>query len=383
MLKQIILALLFLGVAVNAKVTREEIAAAHRDLTEAVQVDNQCVTSMDCVAVPTGSRACGGPNGYVIYAIKSSNAEKIRLLAQKTVQLERQYNLENSVISICSMVMPPSVLCNQANKCVSGSTSSPFVPAPFKWEDLTEKIALVTGGSEGIGFAAAHQFIIEGAEHVFITGRRQQVLDEAVKKLGNNNVTGIQGDVSNMADLDKLYSVIQKEKGRLDIVFANPATGSLIALGAITEKDFDDVFNANVKGVLFTVQKALPLLADGGSIILCGSIAAVKGYPGNSVYGASKAALRSFARTWTVDLKDRKIRVNIIQPGPIDTPALARLGRNEEENKAILDTLKAATVMNRIGSPDELARAVVFLASDDSSYVTGIELFVDGGYAQI
>ncbi|CAF4109295.1 unnamed protein product [Rotaria sp. Silwood2] len=186
-----------------------------------------------------------------------------------------------------------------------------------------------------------------------------------------------------MADLDKLYSVIQKEKGRLDIVFANPATGSLIALGAITEKDFDDVFNANVKGVLFTVQKALPLLADGGSIILCGSIAAVKGYPGNSVYGASKAALRSFARTWTVDLKDRKIRVNIIQPGPIDTPALARLGRNEEENKTILDTLKAATVMNRIGSTDELARAVVFLASDDSSYVTGIELFVDGGYAQI
>ncbi|CAF2762069.1 unnamed protein product [Rotaria sp. Silwood2] len=248
---------------------------------------------------------------------------------------------------------------------------------------LDGKIALILGGSEGIGFATAQRFIAEGVEHVFITGRHQETLDEAVKKINSKNVSAIQGDVSDMADLDKLYSVIQKEKGRLDILFVNAAAGSFAALGSITEKNFDDTFNVNVKGALFAVQKALPIFTNGGSIILNGSVAAVKGGSGCSIYAASKAALRSFARCWTVDLKERKIRVNIVHPGPIDTPGLRRLGNSEEENKTIRARLAAATVMNRIGMPDEVAKVVVFLASDDSSYVTGIQLFVDGGLAQI
>ncbi|CAF3820814.1 unnamed protein product [Rotaria sp. Silwood1] len=248
---------------------------------------------------------------------------------------------------------------------------------------LNGKIALIIGGSEGIGFATAQRFIAEGVEHIFITGRRQEVLDEAVKKIDSKNVSAIQGDVSNMTDLDNLYSIIQTEKGRLDILFVNAAAGSFVALGPITEKKFDDSFNVNVKGALFAVQKALPIFTDGGSIVLNGSVAAVKGGSGVSIYSASKAALRSFARCWTVDLKERKIRVNIVQPGPIDTPGLRSLGNSEEENKTIRARLAAATVMNRIAMADEVAKAVVFLASDDSSYVTGIELFVDGGLAQI
>ncbi|CAF1521233.1 unnamed protein product [Didymodactylos carnosus] len=248
---------------------------------------------------------------------------------------------------------------------------------------LDGKIALITGGSEGIGLATAQRFLAEGAAHVFITGRRKEALDKAVKTLGGKNVTGVQGDTSNLADLDKLYSLIQKEKGHLDILFANAGVGSVTPLGSITEKHFDDTFNVNVRGVLFTVQKALPIFTNGGSIILNGSIASVKGTPGMSVYCATKAAIRSFARCWTVDLKERKIRVNTVSPGPIDTPAFRSLGRNEEEHKAIAASLIAGTVMNRIGESDEVAKAVVFLASDDSSYVTGIELFVDGGTAQI
>ena len=248
---------------------------------------------------------------------------------------------------------------------------------------LDGKVALITGGSEGIGLATAQRFIDEGAEHVFITGRRQQVLDEAVKKIGGTKVTAVQCDASKMDDLDKLYTLIKKQKGRLDILFANAGVHADAALGAIAEDSFDHVFNINVKGVLFTVQKALPIFADGGSIILNGSIASIKGFPSSSVYCASKAAVRSFARCWTMDLKERKIRVNCVSPGPIDTPMLRSVGNTDEEKKAFEDMVASATAMNRIGTADELAKTVVFLASDDSSYVTGIELFVDGGSAQI
>ena len=248
---------------------------------------------------------------------------------------------------------------------------------------LTGKIALITGGSDGIGLATAQRFIMEGVEHVFITGRRQQALDEALKKISSNNVTAVQGDISNMDDLDKLFNIIQKEKGRLDIIFANAGTCAFASFGTVTEKHFDDTFNVNVKGVFFTVQKALPLLVDGGSVILNGSNSSVKGDPALSVYCATKAAIRSFARCWSVDLKEHKIRVNTLSPGAIDTPLLRSMGATEEENKACMAEWQAAIPMNRIGTPDEIAKAVVFLASDDSSYVTGIELFVDGGLSQI
>ena len=248
---------------------------------------------------------------------------------------------------------------------------------------LDGKIALITGGSEGIGLATAQCFIDEGAEHVFITGRRQEALDEAVKTIGKKNVTAVRADSGVLDDLDQLYLVIKNATGRLDIVFANAGIGPLAPLGSISEKDFDALINVNVKGVLFTVQKALPLLTNGGSIILNGSVASVKGVATASVYSATKAAVRSFARCWTVDLKERKIRVNTVSPGPIETAILNNFGTNEEENQKILADLKASTAMNRIGRPDEIGKAVVFLASDDSSYITGIELFVDGGQAQI
>ena len=248
---------------------------------------------------------------------------------------------------------------------------------------LDGKIALITGASDGIGFATAQRFVTEGVAHVFITGRRQDALDAAVKKLGSKNVTAIQGDASNMDDLDKVYNVIEKEKGRLDILFANAGILELAHLSSIIEKHFDTLFNVNVKGVLFTVQKALPIFTDGGSIILNSSILGVKGYPDRSVYNATKAAIRSFARCWTFDLKERKIRVNTISPGRIDTTAFDKLGKSEEEKKKAEASFAAASPLGRIGTPDEIAKAVVFLASDDSSYVTGIELFVDGGIAQI
>lgn len=248
---------------------------------------------------------------------------------------------------------------------------------------LDGKIALITGGSEGIGFATAQLFIAEGAEYVFITGRRQEALDEAVKKLDHKNIAAVRADASSLADLDMLYSVIKKEKGRLDIIFANAGIGLVVPFGSVTEKDFDDVINVNLKGVFFTVQKALPLLVDGGSIILNGSVASIKAIANTSVYSATKAAIRSFARCWTVDLKERKIRVNTLSPGPINTAILANFGSNEEEHRQAVDYLKASTAMNRIGEPSEIAKAVVFLASDDSTYITGTELFVDGGLAQI
>lgn len=246
---------------------------------------------------------------------------------------------------------------------------------------LEGKVAVVTGGNSGIGLATAQRFVAEGA-YVFITGRRQAELDAAVKLMGKN-VTGVQGDVSNLADLDKLYSTVKRQKGRLDIVFANAGGGVFAPLGAITEEQFDKTFNSNVKGLLFTVQKALPLMAEGGSIILNASIVSMKGMPAFSVYSATKAAVRSFARSWTNDLKDRRIRVNAVSPGPIDTPGVRGLAQNPDQLQQITAGLVASVPMGRMGTSDEIAKAVVFLASDDSSFVTGIELFVDGGMAQV
>jgi NAD(P)-dependent dehydrogenase (short-subunit alcohol dehydrogenase family) len=246
---------------------------------------------------------------------------------------------------------------------------------------LGGKIALITGGTSGIGLATAQRFVNEGA-YVFITGRDQSRLDEAVKKIGSN-VSGVQGDVANLKDLDRLFAQIQNEKGRLDIVFANAGIARYAPLGAIDEDHFDSIFNSNVKGLLFTVQKALALLPDGASVILNASIVGSKGLPANSVYSATKAAVRSFARTWTTDLKARHIRVNVVSPGPIDTEGLRELFGSSEVGKQRLANINNLVPMGRLGTAEEIAKAVVFLASDDSSFVTGIELFVDGGTAQV
>ena len=246
---------------------------------------------------------------------------------------------------------------------------------------LDGKIAVITGGNSGIGLATAQCFVEEGA-YVYIVGRRQNELDTAVNQIGKN-VTGIQGDVSNLSDLDRLYDTVKQQKGRIDILFANAGIIGLLPLGSITEDHFDKIFSVNVKGLLFTVQKALPLFQNGGSIILITSIAGSKGFEGLSVYSATKAAIRSFARTWTVDLKYRKIRVNAVSPGPIDTPMISSMVQTEKQGEQLKTTLLSTVPLGRIGSPDEVAKAVSFLAWDDSSYVTGIELFVDGGQAQI
>jgi NAD(P)-dependent dehydrogenase (short-subunit alcohol dehydrogenase family) len=246
---------------------------------------------------------------------------------------------------------------------------------------LDGKIALITGGSTGIGLATAKRFVNEGA-YIFITGRRDAELMAAVKEIGNN-VTGIQGDVSKLADLDRLFAQVNKEKGRLDIVFANAGVAKYAALGTVTEDLYHSIFDINVKGVLFTVQKGLSLLPDGASIILNSSIVGSKGLSMNSVYSASKAALRSFARTWTTDLKDRHIRVNAISPGSIDTPGLSNLFASAKAGEERRRMVATVTPLGRLGTPDEIAKAVVFLASEDSSYITGIELFVDGGFAQV
>ena len=246
---------------------------------------------------------------------------------------------------------------------------------------LEGKIALVTGGNSGIGLATAKRFVSEGAS-VFITGRRDAELAAAVKAIGAN-VTGVQGDVSNLGDLDRLFARIGSDKGRLDILFANAGVATYAPLGTITEEHYDSIFDVNVKGLLFTVQKALPLMPDGASIILNASIVASKGLPANSVYSATKAAVRSFARTWTTDLKDRRIRVNAVSPGPIDTPGLKGLVASSGAGEQRLKAMSGSIPLGRLGTPDEIAKAVVFLASDDSSYVTGTELFVDGGMAQV
>ena len=245
---------------------------------------------------------------------------------------------------------------------------------PKKFED---KVALITGGSTGIGLATAKQFVEEGA-YVYITGRRQPELDAAVASVGSN-ISAMQGDVTKLADLDRIYARIGEEKGRLDIVFANAGGGPLVPLGSITEEHYDSVFNVNVKGVVFTVQKALPLIPDGGTIVLTGSIVGIKGFPAFSIYSATKAAVRNFARTWTTDLRDRGIRVNVVSPGPTNTFLLNEAFSNPDDMKALASTV----VMGRLGRPEELAKAVVFLASSDASFITGAELFVDGGAAQV
>jgi len=246
---------------------------------------------------------------------------------------------------------------------------------------LAGKIALVTGGNSGIGLATAKRFVEEGA-HVFVTGRRNEQLAAAVKAIGKN-VTAVQSDVSKPADLDRLFDQIKREKGRLDIVFANAGMAKYAPLGSITEELYDSTFDTNVKGVLFTVQKALPLLSDGASIILNASIVGSKGLPANSVYSATKAAVRSFARTWTTDLKARRIRVNAVSPGSTDTPGLEELLASSPVGDERRKMIASAVPLGRLGEPDEIARAVVFLASDDASYITGAELFVDGGFAQV
>jgi NAD(P)-dependent dehydrogenase (short-subunit alcohol dehydrogenase family) len=251
-------------------------------------------------------------------------------------------------------------------------------------KELGGKVVVITGGNSGIGLATAWRFVEDGA-YVFITGRRQGELDAAVKQIGENNVSGVQGDVSNLADLDQLYARVNQQKGHINILFANTGVGELLApLGAITESQFDKTFGINVKkGFCSLYKKALPLFQDGGSIILNASIAASKGIEATSVYNATKAAVRSFARTWTVELKQRKIRVNAISPGMIDTRGLNGLAQNKEQLEQFKTSFVSTVPPGRTGSPDEVAEAVSFLASDDSSYVSGIELFVDGSVAQI
>ena len=246
---------------------------------------------------------------------------------------------------------------------------------------LEGKIALVTGGNSGIGLATAERFVNEGAL-VFITGRRKEELDAAVKKIGRN-VTAVPGDVANPSDLDRLYDIIRQKVGRLDVVFANAGSAEFAPLGQVTEAHFDKLFNVNVKGLLFTVQKALPLLSDGGSVVLNASIVSSKGIPAFGVYSATKAAVRSFARTWANELKDRKIRVNAVSPGPIATPGVDVLVGGREQAEQFKTSMAASVPLGRVGEPDEIARAVVFLASDDASYVNGVELFVDGGMIQV
>ena len=244
---------------------------------------------------------------------------------------------------------------------------------------LDGRVAVVTGGSSGIGLGAAKQLAADGA-YVFITGRRKAELDAAAKAIGPN-VSALQGDVTKLDDLSRIFAVVKEKKGRIDVLFANAGIAEAAALGEITEEHFDRHFDINVKGVLFTVQTALPLLTDGASIILSSSVVGSKGFPGRSVYSATKAALRSFARTWTSDLKKRKIRVNVVSPGATDTPGLQAL--SNMDSAGLTAMYRDRVPLGRVGHPDDIARAVSFLASDESSYITGIELFVDGGLAQV
>jgi NAD(P)-dependent dehydrogenase (short-subunit alcohol dehydrogenase family) len=246
---------------------------------------------------------------------------------------------------------------------------------------LEGKIALITGGTSGIGLATAKRFVAEGAK-VVITGRRKEVLDAAVREIGSN-ATGVQSDAGKLGDLDRLYAEIKQQHGRIDILFANAGIGELATIDQVTEEHFDKIFGINVKGLFFTVQKALPLIPEGGTIVLNASIVSVKGMPAFGVYSSTKAAVRSFARTWTNELKDRKIRVNVVSPGPIDTPGVDGLAGNEEQARQFKAGLSSQVPLGRMGQPDEIAKAVVFLSSDDSSFVAGVELFVDGGMIQV
>ncbi|WP_137128115.1 SDR family oxidoreductase [Roseomonas sp. HF4] len=247
---------------------------------------------------------------------------------------------------------------------------------------LEGKIAVVTGGNSGIGLATAKRFAAEGAR-VFVTGRREAELAAAVAVIGPS-ATGIHADSTRSTDLDRLYEHVKHAAGRIDVLFVNAGGGSMLPLGSITEAQYEDTFGRNVKGVLFTVQKALPLLADGASVILTGSTAATRGTPAFSVYAASKAAVRSFARNWILDLKERRIRVNVLSPGPTETPGLVGLaGPDAADQQSLLRQLAAEVPLGRVGDPDEVASAALFLASNDASFVTGAELFVDGGEAQV
>ncbi|WP_294912880.1 SDR family NAD(P)-dependent oxidoreductase [Tatumella sp. UBA2305] len=245
---------------------------------------------------------------------------------------------------------------------------------------LNGKVALVTGGTTGIGLASAQELAKQGAQ-VYITGRRQAELDAAVATIGHSAI-GIRADVSKLAELDKLYDAIGKHSGHLDILFANAGGGDMMALGDITEEHFDRIFGTNVRGLLFTVQKALPLLTQGASVILTSSTTSIKGTASFSVYSASKAAVRNFARSWALDLKDRAIRVNAVSPGPIRTPGLGDLVP-EEHRQGLFDALAAQVPLGRLGEPGEVGKVVAFLASDASGFINGTELFVDGGQAQI
>ncbi|AJG19146.1 SDR family NAD(P)-dependent oxidoreductase [Cupriavidus basilensis] len=250
---------------------------------------------------------------------------------------------------------------------------------------LDNKIALVTGATSGIGLATAQRFAAEGA-HVYLTGRRQAELDAAVRGIreAGGNATGVRVDSTKLGELDALYAQIKEEQGHLDVLFANAGGGSMLPLGSITEEHYDDTFDRNVKGVLFTVQKALPLLAEGASVILTGSTAGSAGTAAFSVYSASKAAVRAFVRSWILDLKDRRVRVNTISPGATRTPGLLDLaGDDAAQRQGLADYLAAQIPMGRLGEPGEIASAALFLASDDASFVNGIELFVDGGQQQI
>ncbi len=240
---------------------------------------------------------------------------------------------------------------------------------------LDGKVAVITAATSGMALASAKLFVEEGA-YVFITGRRQNTLDDAVADIGHN-VTGVQGDAANLADLDRLYATVREQKGHIDVLFASAGQSGSAILGSITEEHFDSTFNLNVRGTLFTVQKAFPLLRDGGSVILNGSLAAVKGMPGRTVYSASKAALRSFARTWAAEWADRRIRANVLSPGPIDTPALQAAPSEMREQ------LRSMVPRHELGRPEEIATAVLFLASNESSFVNGVDLHVDGGISQI
>lgn len=247
---------------------------------------------------------------------------------------------------------------------------------------LEGKIAVVTGGTTGIGLATAKAFAAEGA-YVFITGRRKAELDAAVATIGAN-AAGLQTDSAKMGDLDQLFDVVKAQKGHIDVLFANAGGGSMVPLGGITEAQFDDTFDRNVKGVLFTVQKALPLLANGASVIVTSSTTSISGTPNFSVYSASKAAVRNLVRSWILDVKDRNIRFNAISPGPTRTPGLVELaGPDAAQQHGLLDYLASTVPLGRVGEPEEIAKAVLFLASDDSSFVNGAELFVDGGAAQV
>ncbi|ADU72650.1 SDR family NAD(P)-dependent oxidoreductase [Pantoea sp. At-9b] len=245
---------------------------------------------------------------------------------------------------------------------------------------LSDKIALVTGGSSGIGLASAQELAEQGAT-VYITGRRQEELDAAVALIGPS-ARGIRADASVLSDLDTVFSTIASASGKLDILFANAGGGDMMPLGSITEEHFDRIFGTNVRGVLFTVQKALPLLTNGASVILTGSTAATKGTANFSVYSASKAAVRNLARSWALDLKDRGIRINVVSPGPIRTPGLGGLVP-EEHRQGLFDMLAAGVPLGRLGEPEEIGKTVAFLASDDASFINASEIFVDGGLAQI